>query len=47
MPAYLRLTPLLLIGWLSGCTAAIDHYSGAFATPWQRGDPRNHSRRAG
>ncbi|MCR3901992.1 hypothetical protein NUK36_04030 [Aeromonas hydrophila] len=30
MRACLRLTPLLLIGLLSGCAAAIDHYSGRF-----------------
>lgn len=43
-----RLAPLLLIGLLSGCAAAIDHYSGRFRnTPGSGADPRGHSRRTG
>lgn len=40
MPACLRLTPLLLIGLLSGCAAAIDHYSGRFRNTLAQGETR-------
>ncbi|WAF75803.1 hypothetical protein NRL00_15165 [Aeromonas dhakensis] len=39
-PACLRLTPLLLIGLLSGCAAAIDHYSGRFRNTLAAGQTR-------
>ena len=39
-PACLRLTPLLLIGLLSGCAAAIDHYSGRFRNTLAAGETR-------
>ena len=38
--ACLRLTPLLLIGLLSGCAAAIDHYSGRFRNTLVSGETR-------
>lgn len=38
--AGLRLTPLLLIGLLSGCAAAIDHYSGRFRNTLAAGETR-------
>ncbi len=38
--ACLRLTPLLLIGLLSGCAAAIDHYSGRFRNTLAAGETR-------
>ncbi|MFA7259320.1 MAG: hypothetical protein WC013_07350 [Aeromonas bestiarum] len=40
MPACLRFTPLLLIGLLSGCAAAIDHYSGRFRNTLAPGETR-------
>lgn len=40
MPAYLRLTPLLLLGLLSGCAAALDHYSGRFRNTLVSGETR-------
>ncbi|MGV2843032.1 hypothetical protein ACE1OG_03950 [Aeromonas hydrophila] len=36
----LRLAPLLLIGLLSGCAAAIDHYSGRFRETLAAGETR-------
>ena len=39
-PACLRLTPLLLIWLLSGCAAAIDHYSGRFRNTLAAGQTR-------
>lgn len=36
----LRLTPLLLIWLLSGCAAAIDHYSGRFRNTLAAGETR-------
>ncbi|MFM4950413.1 hypothetical protein [Aeromonas dhakensis] len=36
----LRLAPLLLIGLLSGCAAAIDHYSGRFRNTLAAGETR-------
>lgn len=38
--ACLRLTPLLLIWLLSGCAAAIDHYSGRFRNTLVSGETR-------
>ena len=38
--ACLRLTPLLLIWQLSGCAAAIDHYSGRFRETLAAGETR-------
>ncbi|EZH81938.1 hypothetical protein [Aeromonas hydrophila] len=38
--ACLLLTPLLLIGLLSGCAAAIDHYSGRFRNTLTAGETR-------
>ncbi|OBR42909.1 hypothetical protein [Aeromonas dhakensis] len=39
-PACLRLTPLLLIWLLSGCAAALDHYSGRFRNTLTAGETR-------
>lgn len=39
-PACLRLTPLLLIWLLSGCAAALDHYSGRFRNTLTAGQTR-------
>ncbi|MBQ4681013.1 hypothetical protein [Aeromonas dhakensis] len=38
--ACLRLTPLLLIWLLSGCAAALDHYSGRFRNTLVSGETR-------
>ncbi|BEE10159.1 hypothetical protein [Aeromonas dhakensis] len=38
--ACLRLTPLLLIWLLSGCAAALDHYSGRFRNTLATGETR-------
>ncbi|MBL0532583.1 hypothetical protein JD541_06205 [Aeromonas dhakensis] len=38
--ACLRLTPLLLIWLLSGCAAALDHYSGRFRETLAAGESR-------
>ncbi|MFQ2281805.1 hypothetical protein [Aeromonas dhakensis] len=38
--ACLRLTPLLLIWLLSGCAAALDHYSGRFRNTLTAGETR-------
>ncbi len=38
--ACLRLTPLLLIWLLSGCAAAIDHYTGRFRNTLVSGETR-------
>ncbi|MFA7823426.1 hypothetical protein [Aeromonas dhakensis] len=39
-PACLRLTPLLLIWLLSGCAAALDHYTGRFRNTLTAGETR-------